>query len=277
MNVLWWMTVLLTIAAVSLKILPQNSRVSAARNTGLRNAKGDYITFLDADDCLAADCIEQYIKVFLQKDVQIVWGGYNAGERKILNFLSKESGRANLADNISRGTGGVVWGKFFKRDLVKPAFRLDVSMREDLLYLLELCKILPPDIKVAYLDYCGYFYRHTPGGLSSRKESLECTKPYNMEIADLMLELGVSAEIVSGSIKAVLLRDCIYAAENRIKIRDIIKSPLMEKYKNHIIIGTMRDLIIFAPLKYGMWHLAQIIMPGYTAYLKKRASSCSKG
>ena len=42
----------------------KNSGLSAARNTGIRNASGHYIYFLDSDDSITPDCIETLIGLF---------------------------------------------------------------------------------------------------------------------------------------------------------------------------------------------------------------------
>lgn len=53
----------------------QNGGVSKARNTGLKNAKGEYIAFLDSDDQWLAHKIETQINVFKNnKEVDFVAG-----------------------------------------------------------------------------------------------------------------------------------------------------------------------------------------------------------
>jgi glycosyltransferase involved in cell wall biosynthesis len=42
---------------------PTNLGLSEARNTGIRSAKGEYLFFLDSDDKIATDCIEQLLLV----------------------------------------------------------------------------------------------------------------------------------------------------------------------------------------------------------------------
>ena len=55
-----------TFECKNVKIFTQpNCGASAARNLGLREAKGDFIQFLDADDLLSENKIEQQIKILL--------------------------------------------------------------------------------------------------------------------------------------------------------------------------------------------------------------------
>ena len=50
----------------------QNRGVSAARNTGLAHIKGEWITFVDADDKVTED----YIEKLMSKDGDWIIGGY---------------------------------------------------------------------------------------------------------------------------------------------------------------------------------------------------------
>lgn len=63
-------------------IYQPNSERSAARNTGIRHAKGEYLAFLDADDFWLPQKLERQVQVFdLAPEVGLVYGwAYNVDE-----------------------------------------------------------------------------------------------------------------------------------------------------------------------------------------------------
>ncbi|MBP2832018.1 glycosyltransferase [Aquimarina sp. U1-2] len=61
-----------------LKIYSQENRgLSGARNTGLKNATGDYVWFIDSDDWIAENCIPEILQKVTKSNVDIFWMGHN--------------------------------------------------------------------------------------------------------------------------------------------------------------------------------------------------------
>lgn len=105
-----------------------NSGQGDARNLGLENATGDYITFVDSDDWINLDCIEKLFHNLIENDADIVMchfyrfsessGGY------LLYTPDFQSGLIGLTDFFEAAFKGLSlyiapWGKLFKRELLE--------------------------------------------------------------------------------------------------------------------------------------------------------------
>lgn len=61
--------------------LPKNSGVSEARNRGIREAKNDFLFFLDGDDMIVPDCIERMVsKIEQHPRCQCVYAGFSSDD-----------------------------------------------------------------------------------------------------------------------------------------------------------------------------------------------------
>ena len=101
-----------------------NRRQSAVRNTGLDNAKGEYVVFVDGDDWLAEDCVLYFYNLISKysTDIAISCNNFTTRDLKqiegdeVAEIWDSETATANfLYSRISIG----VWNKIFKRDFIE--------------------------------------------------------------------------------------------------------------------------------------------------------------
>lgn len=107
----------------------KNLGLSEARNTGIKEANGDYIYFLDDDDTIIPECIEMMIGSLLKHpDSQIVFAGAEAsnGKFKWLDYTKKQlPDYSNDHDWLQRSMlkrfdfGMTAWNKLISRSFIQ--------------------------------------------------------------------------------------------------------------------------------------------------------------
>ena len=121
-----------------------NQGVSAARNCGLDNAKGEYITFVDGDDYIIPDMYEKMLSCIHQTKVEIcvcLWQYEMADGRQvvdkskidssILGYKSSlEFARYLYSGSYENGVVVAVWNKLYSRKIFDK-LRFEGKLAED--------------------------------------------------------------------------------------------------------------------------------------------------
>lgn len=143
-------------------IQKKNGGVSSARNTGIHHAHGEYLMFVDGDDKIKKDLVENLIKsidvydmaiagIELHQDSQISNIGINA-------VLSDKS----VMEKYGREVPGLLingpCSKLYRRSIIeknKLLFDETLSLGEDTVFVFQYLNYCT---KVIFTSYCGYIY-----------------------------------------------------------------------------------------------------------------------
>lgn len=130
-----------------------NEGVSVARNYGLKQAKGEWITFCDSDDTLSTEWL-QIFKDCIKYDTDLIAQGYiSSKENKPIIIPNKKFDNNEIIHWVSLAQQKFIWGflwcKAFKRDIINKNeiyFNKNLKFQEDLEFILH------------YITHCDSIY-----------------------------------------------------------------------------------------------------------------------
>ena len=156
----------------------ENAGLSAARNTGLENMSGDYVTFVDSDDWIEQDYVETLYKKIVEYQADIAVGNYysfNESEGMFYFHILRDSYYEKVYDNVSifenlyesqeMKSFALIsaWGKLYKARLFGQ-LRFDVGKLGEDGYLNQKIYLLAE--KIVYIHKGIYSYRIRNNSLS---------------------------------------------------------------------------------------------------------------
>lgn len=231
----------------------KNGGLSNARNNGAKAATGDYVFFLDSDDCIhpsllqkMAHIAEEYQAALVQIDFEMVpeeFADYKKNieaEEKVFAFDTVEAfynidkDNKQIAQDIRLITT-VVWSKLYRRDLLeKVNFPEDIKLHEDQMVAHRFI------VEAGGLVFCRaplYFYRKrsnsliTEGWTVKRLTILDCYR----DRVEWAKRIKAETNRVEGLVYYIYVRYLVCMFKNYWMISKRLNGDEKKKYQNQVI------------------------------------------
>lgn len=217
-----------------------NQGVSFARNRGLREAKGKYITFVDSDDFISPKIYVQLIEALEINNADLACcdvdyyteDGYKikGSKKRLPSILSEIDFMEHLFDR-PRTVTALVNNKLFCRDKILQSFDESISICEDMQFLFNYCLNCK---KIVFINEPYYHIRERNDSLSrNRRQNPEKGLIVRKEIITLMEKLDSNLRNLAES---DFLDGCLlYGGRNNMLLKKYIKSNFLKVLMNPTI------------------------------------------
>lgn len=180
----------------------KNGGVSSARNAGLELAKGEFIMFVDSDDCIKKDLCEVLIS-HMDDQCDLIASCITIKNKGIFgngikrNILIAKQWGDDFKDLFQANLLNVSYAKLYRKLTIDELrFPEGISLGEDLLFNLNFFK---KSKKLLFITYSGYFYNIQNANSimhSFHEKDYEQKKCLHKALSDFIIEMNIDRTCV---------------------------------------------------------------------------------
>ena len=207
----------------------KNGGLSAARNTGMDNATGEYIYFLDSDDWIDSDYIEKMVNKIIETDADIVIDKNVITEKENFSAPYKHPSHKEEYTNNFITKDEIVnimvnaWSKMLKTDFIRRKnLRFPEGYINEDLYFHYIA--LAQTDKAYFFDGANYHYLSRDAGISKTEENKDIE---TMKIFSLLYDYFKEHNLLNEGIK-------IFAVMPFYSINSEEKYSFFKEYFNNV-------------------------------------------
>ncbi|MBQ2931238.1 MAG: glycosyltransferase [Clostridia bacterium] len=246
-----------------IKVIHQeNKGVSEARNIGLKNASGEYITFVDADDTIYPNALYSLLKKAIETDADMTIGKISESETLPVGSLkNKDLLKFSLED---RSIAFYACRILYKKDFVKDLKFEEGRTRSEDSYFIFQCALKLPN--VAVLDEVVYKY-------NNNLQSATKVDFTNKNHDDILYFLGEKGKIITKHfpeyknlyynlivrVNMQLLQNMLLHTNENYEKREWRALREFGKYKKYFLSNVEHNFKMFFILKYHLYFPAKLI------------------